>query len=323
MILAPFESVVITPQGADVEAVFAALRQKKTAATVLSHCLSPSLHTGALVPIQVGRSPLLEDSSPSDRMLALLTRTLFPLLSKMLAAPSPQKALILVTLPAKSSVRYAYCSKAIDALQNLVDQGESSAPHCTIAFLHEDEELVQAFLTAQQQLQEGVFDRLFFGGFDSFFSIKAIRAFEATQSIRKEGNPEAPLLGEGAAFIALSSQAPIVARTLAITAAGVTPHALQWISNRKASPRAEFDWYEWMRPYPQLKTIKEVHLQKWMGHLGAAQFPVQLALGYHWATRENAATAVYNADYETHLVLQPYRRLTNKAANSAHTAPAA
>jgi hypothetical protein len=218
----------------------------------------------------------------------------------------------MIVLPAKNGVRYAYCSEK--KIQEYVINHLNTVEHVSITFrfLHEDEDLISAFLQAQTKLHQGSCDRLIFGGVDSFLTVKAIRDFEAKQSIRKEGNPDAPLLGEGAAFICIYNQAPLLAKAVDTSnTLSNMPNSPYWITNRSVRLRAEFEWYESMRHYPCFQDLKELNLQKWLGHLGAAQFPLQVALGFYWANTHEIGAAspiiLHNENTKKQMVLQKYR----------------
>ncbi len=320
MSLPPFDCGIITPHGNDIATVFSALVQKKSAATVLSHCLSPSTRSGTLVPIQLGIVPTLppNTTNPQDRILALLKASLSPLLHPMLPLDKTNhntlRFVIILVLPAKKSPRYAHCTENLIETFIKTIPGLAAIPADAMHFIHEDDDLIDAFIQGHKKLKTGTIDCLIFGGADSFFTQKAIHAFEAEQSIRKIGNPDAPLLGEGAAFVCLSNQAPLLAKAID-TDKGVSriPDSDYWITNRSVRLRAEFDWYETMKNYPNFSHIKEVNLQKWLGHLGAAQFPIQIALGFHWASLRKHHTTdpivLYNQGLEKQLILQMHRPL--------------
>jgi hypothetical protein len=324
MILPSFDCRITTPHGDDIADVFSALEQKKSAATVLPQCLSPGIHNSTLVPIQLGIVPTLANTpKPTDRILALLKNSLVPLIQQLFSLDKINKnivrLLIIIILPSKNSVRYAHCTEQMIETFVKTMPGLEAIPTDVMHFIHEDDDLIDAFIQGQKKLKVGTIDRLIFGGVDSFLTPKAIRSFETQQSIRKEGNPDAPLLGEGAAFVCLSNQAPLLANAIETdNTLSKMPDSSYWVTNRSVRLRAEFEWYETIKKYPKLSHIKEVNLQKWLGHLGAAQFPTQIALGFYWAsTRKNSTTepiVLYNQGLQKQLILQAYERLQNDAA---------
>ena len=226
-------------------------------------------------------------------------------------------------LPDKKSTRYIpHLVEIIE--QFILDQTRhlSTEKQPTIEYIHENEPLMHSFLSGQAKLHRGECERFIFGGVDSFINIRAIRDFEKNHgSIRKEGNADAPLLGEGAVFIALSAQSPVLALISPIQESLLTKGPAYWLTNRSPRLRTTFEWFSCIQKHSDLEQLTELDIQKWIGHLGAALFPLQMALGFFLMIRHTIGSEInvvlYDDKNTEQIHLQRYHRYQQSSTDPA------
>lgn len=279
-----------TPYGDSLGTVLTALQQKRTAATLLPECLIKNAQHRS-VPLQAAIVPgLVHIPLPLDRIKQLLNRTAVRLVQNIcnlsnnncndVTIPS---MLVLIAIPRQNNALQQH--QLQEAVRQYLIDTEPHFANVTLGFLFGQQESLAALQRCPNWLQ-CPFRHIIFGGVDSLVNLKAVDRLAQHEPVRKLGEPEGKLVSEGAVFLHFSQDN---FPTIDFCTPPKDAVSTYWITDRRLGPKDEQRWYQSIKSYVGFRDIIELNTQRWLGHLGAAHFPLQLALGLHW--RDELMTA--------------------------------
>jgi len=305
---------LVTPLANNVPQLVTALEQQQGCAKLCPYWLTTNYQGQGLVPHQIAMIEGLPGDSLKGRLQSLLKLSLFPLLQTL----TFNGLACMLILPPLESVRgQAFPLSAV--YQYLIEHVPMLAT--TPLILLTPETAITALMQAQTWIQEGHFQQILFGGIDSFIALSATRELEKQVVLRQWSYPEGRLPSEAAAFVVLDTNSPKLipapkplqptsdqhaqpltpseqafhsehgSHSEQASCSGPFSHQKslslsQLISDRDITRKAEAAWYRDLKTdYPQAIQATEWCTQKNLGHIGAAQLPLQLILGWYFHTQ--------------------------------------
>jgi len=291
-----------TALGSTPDIVLDSLLKKKNAALKHSDITTTGRDGFGHVPIFYAPVKTLEFSRPFERSMDLCLATLERIILNAVSVVPP--LMVYIILPSIHSVRSQFFDPA-EIKDGIFTVFPNLYENCTIDFWREDENLVELLHSLLKDLSQKKWSAIILGGMDSLINNDTYQEMIRQGNIRKLGFLEADMPGEGAAFVLLKNIGNNEAENVGVKS--LNPSSMQVfssikieqfdflgslpkdvelvISNRSNNQKSEITWYEKTKHLWVDNRPKEIHTQRWLGNLGAAQMPVMLVLGFEWLKR--------------------------------------